>query len=125
MTDQHFTIPGRLAGANEFIGGANRHYHVGGRLKKRETAICAACCRALRPVNGPVMVQIRWFEKDLRRDIDNVAFGVKFILDGLRAAGKLPNDGRLWVRFISHDFPPPDKKSPRVEVTLTEIEEAL
>jgi Holliday junction resolvase RusA-like endonuclease len=120
VTEQRFVIPGRLAGANELIGAANQHRFAGASIKKRETKFCAQCCRDLRPISKQVRIGIRWIERDYRRDIDNVAFGVKFILDGLREAGKLPNDGRRWVSVITHEFPESDKENPRVEVIVTE-----
>lgn len=117
---QSFTIPGRLAGANELIGAANHNRFAGAGIKKRETRLCAEYAMALRPITQPVYLLVRWFERDARRDIDNIAFGIKFILDGLREAQKLPNDGRSWVKRISHEFPDPDKKNPRVEVFIEE-----
>lgn len=115
---QIFEITGRLAGANELIGGINTNRYRGASIKKKETARCAEAALILRPIIEPVGFSITWFEPNRRRDIDNVAFGTKFILDGLMEAGKLPNDGRKWVKSITHYFPDPDPKNPRIAVAI-------
>lgn len=120
MRDQWFSIPGRLAGANELIGGINRHRFVGASIKKKETRRCAEAAIGLKKIDYPVKIVITWFEPNARRDYDNICFGIKFILDGLMEAGKLPDDCRKWVKGIAHEFPAPDKKNPRVVVWLQE-----
>lgn len=116
---QTFTIHGRLPGANEYIGALSHNRFVGGKMKKDATNFCAQYAMRIRPITEPSAISIRWIEKDCRRDLDNVAFAVKFILDGLVLAGKLPNDTRQWVTAITHSFSLPDKKNPRIEVDLT------
>ncbi len=64
----------------------------------------------------------RWYEEDKRRDIDNIAFAKKFILDALVKTGILPDDSRKWLLSFVDDFPEPDRSNPRIEV---EIEEAF
>jgi Holliday junction resolvase RusA-like endonuclease len=118
-----FTIPGRLAGLNDLIGATNNNRYGGNTLKREETERCAmwAIASKMAPISRAVGLRIVWIEPNRRRDIDNVAAGVKFILDGLVSAGKLPNDGRKWVKSISHEFPEPDKKNPRIEVEVAKI----
>lgn len=120
MKDQWFEIPGRLAGANELIGGINRNRFVGASIKKKETKRCAEAARGLKKIDFPVKVVISWFEPNKRRDIDNISFGAKFILDGLIQAGKLSNDGRKQVQAIQHEFPSPSPNNPRVAVWIQE-----
>ena len=59
----------------------------------------------------------RWFEKDKRRDPDNISAGQKYIFDGLVNAGILANDGWSQVLGIEHGYFV-DKKYPRVEVEI-------
>ena len=70
----------------------------------------------------PVKIAFRWIEPNARRDIDNCAFGKKFILDALQEAGKLPNDNRNYVRGFSDEFAV-DKNDPRIELTIKEEEQ--
>ena len=114
-----FTISGRLPGMNDFIGAMNANRWKGADLKRRETKRCAMAVMGLSPIRKPVRLSISWYEPNGRRDIDNVAAGgTKVLLDGLVQAGILPNDGRKWVKAISHQFPEIDAKNPRVEVEI-------
>ena len=124
VKDQWFEIPGRLAGANEYILANRSHIFAGAKMKKEQNRICAEASIVLKPINWPVKITVTWFEPNARRDYDNISFGIKWILDGLVEAGKLPDDRRKWVKGIAHEFPEPDKKNPRVVVWLQEYKEA-
>lgn len=119
-----FVISGRLPGMNELIHATNIHWAKGNQIKQRETRRCAESIIAggIPHLENPIALSISWIEKDKRRDIDNIAAGVKFILDGLVLSNRIPFDTRRWVRGITHSFPEPDKKNPRVEVEITELE---
>ena len=47
--------------------------------------------------------------------------GQKFILDGLVAAGTIPNDSQKYIKRIQHEFDV-DKQNPRVEVVIEDYE---
>lgn len=125
MRDQWLSIPGRLAGMNEIYGATLTNRYAGGSIKKKETKRCAEAALCLKKIDFPLKLTVTWFEPNARRDIDNVAAGVKFILDGLVTSGKLPNDGRKWVKSITHEFPDPCPSNPRVEVWLQEYVNTL
>lgn len=120
-----YEILGKLPGLNEMIGAINRHRFAGNDLKKKYTKECAtrAIIERVPKFNNPVRIHFDWIETDKRRDIDNVSAGAKYVLDSLVLTGKIPNDGPTHVKGISHAFPAPDKKNPRVKVTITEVEE--
>ena len=115
-----FTVPARLPGCNEYTGACRSHANAGARMKKSAERIVMQCIRVarLQPVDGPVLLSCAWHERDCRRDIDNAAFAVKFILDALVKTGILAGDGRKYVVGLSHEFPPPDPANPRVVVTI-------
>jgi Holliday junction resolvase RusA-like endonuclease len=73
------------------------------------------------PAYERVVLVITWYEPDRRRDPDNIMAGQKFILDGLVAAGTIPNDSQKYVRGIVHRFKV-DRKNPRVEVEIVGME---
>lgn len=56
-----------------------------------------------------------------RKDPDNVAFGVKFILDGMQEARMIENDGFNEIKEIHHYFVV-DKDCPRIEIEILEEE---
>ena len=118
------TIKGRLPGLNELIDAARGNKFAAAKEKKELTAYVAAVAASQRVpcYHGPVEITFVWYEKDARRDIDNVAAaGAKVILDGLVRARVLPDDKRKYVSSINHLFPSPDPENPRIEVHIVEV----
>ena len=70
-------------------------------------------------VTTPINLKITWYCKNKRKDPDNVAFGVKFILDGMQQARMIENDGFNEIKEIHHYFAM-DKDCPRVEIEILE-----
>jgi len=116
----NFEIPGPLPGMNDIISASRTHWNKSRQQKKTFTNMCGMSVIAARvPVfKDPVHVEFAWYEKNQKRDRDNVSAGAKFILDALVETGRLKNDTAHWVRGISHTFPAPDSKNPRVMVTI-------
>lgn len=114
-------IPGELPALNEIIEAAKSHYGKYSSTKKDYTEIVGWYALKQTQIEKPVEVWIKWFTKDAKKDPDNVAAGVKFILDGLKEAGVIKNDTRQWIKKIVHEFPEPDKKNPRIEIELKEV----
>ena len=95
-------IPMRLPGLNEYTR-ANRgnKYHAAEMKKDAEAGIGWFVNRLPR-ITKPVFIWFEWIEKDNRRDADNIDFAKKFIFDAMVKCGKLPDDGRRYVRgFVS------------------------
>lgn len=114
---QAFEIPGRLPGANEYIGECRKNARAGGKLKKEATERVVVAARHLVPMQKGVQVSITWIESNMRRDRDNIRFGAKFVLDGLVQAGIIENDGWTWIEGISDTYRV-NKTNPRVIVEL-------
>ena len=95
----NFFIPGRLPGMNEIIGEARKSKFASADQKGKQTQrigwhIGAALFhyKPIKPMKK-VWVDLKWMEKDRRRDPDNIVAGKKFIMDGLVLSGLLKNDG--------------------------------
>lgn len=119
---QVLTVQGRLAGMNELLGAASRHWAARAKLKKTEMErVCWACRQQrLRPVSGRATVSVQCFEPNARRDADNVISGAcKIVLDALQVAGILAGDGRRYIRLIQQPVEV-DRQAPRVVVTIEE-----
>lgn len=121
---QKFTIKGRLPSRNEAERAARTHWAVGAKLKKEatEAVMREAISQYIKPESGSVTVEVTFYEKDYRRDEDNVQSGIKYILDGLVQAKILPNDTRRLVR-LSVKPVEVDKRNPRIEVAIYRQEE--
>lgn len=114
-----FEISGRFPSLNEYIGLCRRNRYRANAMKKRETTRAASAARGLDPFTRPVVVSFLWVEPNRRRDLDNVAFAKKFVLDGLVWAGVIENDNATHVVGLRDDFAY-DSKDPRVEVVIEE-----
>lgn len=109
---------------NDYIREIQRHWAAGTQMKRENTEIVRDIAAfSLQPKwHVPVKVLFRWYEEDNRRDIDNVAFAKKFILDGLVEADVLENDDQKHVVALRDEFYI-DPKRPRVEVHITRADE--
>lgn len=119
------TIRGTLPGLNDFIDANRRNYHAGAKLKKEAqylVELSAKHCLKRWKATGPVFMHYVWFEPNKRRDKDNISGGGrKIIQDALVSAGYLKNDGWLDIIGFSDEFRV-DKKDPRIEVTIEEVD---
>lgn len=113
-------IPGELPALNEIIDASKSHHMKYAKLKKEHTESIAWIAKAgIGKELNKINLYITWHCKNRRKDKDNIAVGVKFILDGLVEAGIIKNDGWREVGTIKHNFQV-DKDNPRVEVLIRE-----
>lgn len=121
---QRFTIPGRLDGLNEYTRECRANKYSGNKVKRanQRLVLQALASHRIKPVKRPVILHCRWVEKDRRRDYDNVRFGIKFIQDALVEMRIIPDDSPNWVLGYTDKFEH-DKKSPRVEVEIVEVDD--
>lgn len=112
-------IPGELPTMNQIIDAAKTHWNGYRKMKQDNTLLVALVARRL-PECQRVDISITWYRRDRRTDKDNIMAGQKFILDGLKEAGVIGNDGWKHIRRITHDFAV-DRHEPRVEVELQEV----
>lgn len=101
---QELIIPGRLPGMNEIIKAARTNKYQAAKQKKTFTELVFWQTKYPQPVKTPVSILCVWYEKNKRRDPDNISAGIKFILDGLVHAKILQNDGWDQIKRIEHRF---------------------
>ena len=119
-----FTINGRLIGLNEYTKANRTKSYLANKLKREQEELViwsAKSCKLEKVRAYPITLKIRWYEPNEKRDIDNITFAVKFILDGLVKSGYIENDSQRYVKSIEHivDI---DREKPRVEVEIVEYE---
>lgn len=116
-----FVIPGRLPSFNEYIHACNRAWFIGEGFKKKQLRIIGGCIVAAKvpEFTRPVTATFRWFERDKRRDRDNIRSAEKYVMDALKRSRRIKNDTQKWVLDSHHEIAV-DKNNPRVEVTLEE-----
>lgn len=72
--------------------------------------------------NNPVRLAFRWYEPNRNRDIDNICFAKKFILDTLVNTKIIETDSWRGVQGFTDNFYI-DKDNPRIEVDILEVNE--
>jgi len=109
--DFEFFIPGTLPGRNEQEKAARGNKYAAASMKKKYTKrvkdriVLKFLGLGAHGFTEKCSVIFYWVEPNRRRDPDNIsAGGVKFVFDGMVAAGLLPNDGWNNVKMILHRF---------------------
>lgn len=117
-------IPFTLPGLNELIAAERQHRQKAAKLKRDHQRAVELCIRSQlrRPLREPVTMHYLWFEKDRRRDKDNVSsFGRKIIQDALVSVHAIKNDGWANIEGFTDSFTT-DKKRPHIEIIIEEAE---
>ena len=118
-------IEGRLPNLNDYTNACRSNRYVGAKMKEdSERIITAYIQQQLHGVafKGIVRLEFRWYEPDRKRDLDNICFAKKFILDALVSNGIIETDSwRGVVGFTDEFFI--DKENPRIEVEIQKVGE--
>lgn len=107
---QRFEVPIKFVSLNEYIELCKKrkgNYNPAQSYKhKVQNEIVMHIKRQrIKKIKRPIRVRFIWYEATKRRDKDNVAFGKKFLLDGMQSAGILPSDNNQWIAgFAGEDF---------------------
>lgn len=117
-------IPGSLNNLNDYINSERTNRHKGAKMKRDNENIVSfaikQCLWGVR-IEKPVFMEFIWYEKNRRRDLDNISsFGRKVIQDALVYCGVLKDDGWKYVVGFSDRFEV-DKENPRIEVKIKEL----
>lgn len=117
------TIYGRLPGLNEYTAACRSKSFLGASMKKDAEKTIGFYIRTQlkQKITGKAWVDFRWYEKDKRRDFDNIAFAKKFIFDALVSNEIITADSWKGVAGFTDNFFV-DKDNPRIEVEIQEVE---
>lgn len=102
-----FEIKHRLPSFNEYTNSCRRNRYAGANMKKDiEQDIYIYILEQLRnlKIRKPVKITFTWVEENKRRDLDNICFAKKFILDALQKAEVLENDDSAHVKGFVDNF---------------------
>lgn len=102
------TIPMKLPSLNEYIDACKIQrgkWNKGNEIKQTTQTELVYYLRKLPKFERPIQIVFRWISKiGDRRDLDNICFAKKFILDAMQNAGRLQNDNRKWVTGFEDHF---------------------
>ena len=111
-------IPMRLPSLNEYIFECRRNKFGASKYKKSIESDIGLFIGHLPRFENPVNIHFHWVEENKKRDLDNICFAKKFILDALVKAGKLKDDNRKCVTGFTDSFE--YAKESKVILTITE-----
>lgn len=94
----------KLPSLNEYTNECRRHKYAGARMKKKYEEAIGLYIQKLPRFENPVRITFIWLEGNKKRDLDNVCFAKKFILDALVKYGKLKDDNRNNVCGFTDRF---------------------
>ena len=99
-------FPGAWPDLNSYIDAERANRHAAAEIKRVYTDKAQVIARqeCVGAVHTPCEVRCVWHLSNGRKDPDNVAFAIKFLLDGIVKAGVLPNDGQKQIWRITHEF---------------------
>ena len=117
-----FIIRGRLDGLNEYTKACRSNKYSGARMKNKNENIVGAALwgNNIGRYNSKVHITFKWYEENKKRDIDNIAFAKKFILDTLVDYEVLQGDSWKYIAGFTDEFYT-DKDNPRIEVIIKEV----
>ena len=118
-------IDGTLAGLNEYTKACRGNRFAGAKMKKENEAIIKSYIflQGIKPLKGKVKLAFRWYEPNRKRDLDNICFAKKFILDALVVSGTIETDSWRCVVGFTDDFFV-DKENSRIEVDIYEVKKS-
>lgn len=97
-------IPLKLPSLNEYINECRKNKYAGANMKKQIESDIAIFINKLPKFNSAIKINFTWVESNKRRDLDNICFAKKFILDALVKAGKMKDDNRNHVVGFTDKF---------------------
>ena len=115
-------IYGRLPSMNEYTKACRTNKYVGAKMKSdAEKQVTAAIMEQIPHVRfeNTVELKFKWFEKDKKRDLDNICVAKKWVLDALVSNKTIIADGWRGVIGFTDEFFV-DKENPRIVVEINE-----
>lgn len=99
-----YEIPFKLPSLNDYIKVCRSNKFQAAKFKRDVEADISVFLRRMPIWDKPIKIHFHWVENNKRRDLDNIAFAKKFILDALVKSGKLQDDNRKCVAAFTDSF---------------------
>lgn len=97
-------IPMKLPSLNEYVNVCRTNKFKAGKYKADIEQEIGFYLMKMPKMNNPIRIHFIWVESNKRRDLDNICFAKKFILDAMVKKGKLTDDNRNYVTGFTDDF---------------------
>lgn len=97
-------IPMKLPSLNTYINECRKNRYAGADMKRKIEEELGWYINTLPQYKNPIKIHFHWIEGNKKRDLDNVCFAKKFILDSMVKTGKLKDDNRNYVIGFTDSF---------------------
>lgn len=97
-------IPFRLPSLNEYINVCRTNPYKASKFKKDLENDIGVFINHIPVFDKPIKIHFHWVEENKKRDLDNVAYAKKHILDAMVKCGKLKDDNRKCVTAFTDTF---------------------
>lgn len=97
-------IPLKLPSLNDYIRVCRANKDYANKFKKQYEQEIGLYLMKLPCFEKPIQITFNWIEGNKKRDLDNIAFAKKFILDAMVKFGKLKDDNRKYVTNFIDTF---------------------
>lgn len=111
----------KLPSLNDYIKECRANKYGAANFKRYNEAKIGWYISGLPKFDKPVKIHFHWVEENKRRDLDNICFAKKFILDAMVKMGKLADDNRKCVCGFTDTFA--YDKEAKVVLTIEEWKE--
>ena len=109
-------IPLKLPSLNQYINECRKNRYAGANMKRNIEQDIGFYINTLPKYQKPIKIHFHWIEGNKKRDLDNVCFAKKFILDSMVKSGKLKDDNRNYVTGFTDTFEYGDKTKVILEI---------
>ena len=89
---------------NEYINAERSNKYIGAKIKRETTYAIYLMLLGKEKIKTPCGLNFTWIIPNKRRDLDNISFAAKFILDGMVKAKIIPNDNLKHITSLHHEF---------------------
>ena len=97
-------IPLKLPSLNEYVNVCRTNQYKAAKWKSDIEKMIGAYVSWMPVFDKPIKIHFHWVEENKRRDLDNVAYAKKHILDAMVKQGKLKDDNRKCVAAFTDTF---------------------
>lgn len=99
-----YEIPLKLPSLNDYTRWCRSNKYLAATKKAEIESQIGGYISSMPNYENPIRIHFTWVESNKRRDLDNVCFAKKFILDAMVKCNKLKDDNRKCVTAFTDSF---------------------
>lgn len=99
-----YEINMKLPSLNDYINVCRSNKYKANKMKSNIEAEIGLFLAKMPKWNNPIKIHFTWIEGNKKRDLDNICFAKKFILDAMVKYKKLKDDNRKYVTAFTDSF---------------------